>query len=135
MCGISLQETYNETMRTIKFRAWIPKLKYFCKHVLFEDDVAVALHNDDGFGYPIPADQCVIQQYTGLKDTKGVEIYEGDLVKEFPDEEEVYEVKYCVDSEGCHFILDNTTQEDWGTNLTSDGVYEVVGNIFENQEK
>jgi uncharacterized phage protein (TIGR01671 family) len=152
-------------MRTFKFRAWIPKLKYFCKHVLFEDGVAVALRiDDDGFGYPIPADQCVIQQYTGLKDSVGVEIYEGDLVEfiyanqpDIEDSKGVYEVFYSQ-KDSAYYLrvhkknwLDTSfvTQQDAKAKtidvncpvqsltelpLSQFKICKVIGNIFENSE-
>jgi len=124
-------------MRTIKFRAWIPKLKYFCKHVLFEDGVAVALRiDDDGFGYPIPADQCVIQQYTGLKDSVGVEIYEGDLL-EFVYKDDgklsVGEVQYS-EKFACFIVVVGKAFETFSDLAEYTSSFKVVGNIFESPE-
>ena len=71
-------------MREIKFRAWhIPTKKMFDvyswgKHIIFEI-------SDDGVGtsptLPAERDDCILMQYTGLKDRNGKDIYEGDILE------------------------------------------------------
>ena len=71
-----------------------------------------------------------LMQYTGLKDKNGVEIYEGDIVREytgFSDEGGDYPVEYHANG----FWLEGRDNE-FGFGDESD--MEVIGNIYENPE-
>lgn len=93
-------------MREYKFRAWDGKnLHYYSSDIIFE------IYNDED-----------IQQFTGLKDRNGKEIYEGDFV-----ESDVYRVNGVVEYSGISirpFLYYMNPEED----------FEVLGNIYENPE-
>lgn len=138
-------------MREFKFRVWDGE-KY-----TIEPRLEVSLLNFPqtfsmvGFGR-------VIQQYTGLKDINGVEIYEGDIVKlTFPDSKilkkeygHIYDVILKWEMEGLTFT--GEVSGDFEEGILSHFSYyikgiisfqklkilttsiEVIGNIFENKE-
>lgn len=148
--------------RELKFRLWNIEDKVWDNPALLE------VFNDDGTLEPyeysvkagelnplyIPKENYVIQQYTGLKDKNGQEIYDGDVIKvdtfdsndkkstitesvvwgEYGDDEYVDKLE-CWMMGGYPL---SSVAKSWGVRYnaseTESGSLEVVGNIFENPE-
>lgn len=115
-------------MREIEFRAW---LKYKKKMVnvksidLYTGDISYRYNGTSHFAN---SDEIELMQYTGLKDTNGVKIFEGDIVEFSGDEIGV--IKYTG---GCFEIEADGFTETFYYNRYSYEV-EVNGNIYENPE-
>lgn len=100
-------------MRDIKFRAWDNINKRYYRAVLIDSYLDV-------------------EQYTGLKDKNGVEIYEGDIVCQQMRFDETNGVIFWQE-EKSRFAIN---LDGFITTITKpqEDSYEVVGNIHENPE-
>lgn len=99
-------------MRNIKFRYW--NGQNFSEIKL-----------GDGW-YDMP-ENIVFQQFTGLLDKNGKEIYEGDLVM---NNDHMWEITW---KEGCVYIENRTGKGTWwigGEHMHC----EIIGNIYENKD-
>jgi hypothetical protein len=104
--------------RELKFRVWLHDTKEWgnvsCIEVFNSTGKLEYLYQDQPY---------TIQQYTGLKDSKGVEIYEGDII--FNDED-----KEIVRWGFCSWLCGNESFADLDMRFVK-----IIGNVFENQEK
>lgn len=139
---LTRQQKGSANLREIKFRMWdaITK-KYFTDlEIVFE-----CLKQQIMNVYDHEAEGCVFEQYTGLKDIDGTEIYEGDILefKNYPGENYVLEIA-TSDVPPHNFVSGLRKKQNSNVRGINDGLFEVledlpvecevIGNIYENPE-
>ena len=131
-------------MREIKVRAWHKPYKQMCQVESLRFDgngVYTAVLIEESF-YDrriVEADEIVIEQYTGLKDKNGTEIYQGDIcsfTSKTGKHTGVVERLDNLAGFGLRMVKNNfrytfSNLDTMGVNLDT---LEVVGNIHENPE-
>lgn len=126
-------------MKEIKFRAWDKKknkMFYSYDNYLELEGELWSLWLKDNRGklrLLTNHNNGVLMQFTGLKDKKGREICEGDIVKAFNEDKEEYGLVYW-DEEIAGFDVEGKKWVSAENLYCSWKYYEVIGNKFENPE-
>lgn len=145
-------------MREIKFRVWdkinhpaykkqSDRMSFFGPEMFIDDDGFIMIFCEPGKGVIGDHDQSrhKLMQYTGLKDKNGVDIYEGDVLRDGAKAIEGEVIHECVwDKESAAFTFDPFVikrhgygfggYEEMGHSLDELKPAGIIGNIYENPE-
>jgi hypothetical protein len=116
--------------RALKFRVWDNNKKEFLKYpCYFRHDNFEEFTCFDRF-FNDKDEDIIIQQFIGLKDNNGKEIYEGDILQSLG-----IKAKCFWDETGARFLVKRLTDNcnlDFHDRMSIE--FEIIGNIFENPE-
>ena len=132
-------------MRGLKFRAWDKNQKKMLDRVLAGpgDPCSVVWLEERGEWVHFDEFCGTIMQYTGMKDSKSNEVFEGDIIKTGQSkagfEEPFIGRVYWFEGEYQWWITDDTKDPIYGidydlTFLNCYQDFEVIGNIYQNSE-
>lgn len=130
--------------REIKFRLWSKIGKKFIEtdnpdldFVINNNGYLYSIENFYGEIYILPQMDIEVLQFTGLQDRNGKEIYEGDILKyNFPYDgrlKHVSSVKF-LETQASFGIKDRYENEIPLYRIAANNYFEVIGNIYENEE-
>ncbi len=122
-------------MREIKFRTWDRENNEMLASIFDQPCTTEWFIRDDDY---------IVMQYTGIKDKNGVEIYEGDIVKDAVSklDKNLFEVVYGGHWKYSAFGIQRKRQDDefgsqpytWDVLSHRWNDLEVIGNIYSNPE-
>ena len=130
--------------RDIKFRLWSKIGKKFIEtdnpdldFVINNNGYLYSIENFYGEIYILPQLDIEVLQFTGLQDRNGKEIYEGDILKyNFPYNGRLKHVSLVkfLETEASFGIKDRYENEIPLYRIAANNYFEVIGNIYENEE-
>ena len=127
-------------MREIKFRAWIPQENSKPIMLNWEELQKYDYKQKNYFITVLNDSKCVLMQFTGLKDLKDKEMYEGDIIEYFHTHQEPDKKDVVIFAEGC-FRTKNMHAENIDLkyqHIQDDELFwydcKVIGNIYENKD-
>ncbi|UED76086.1 YopX family protein [Brevibacillus sp. DP1.3A] len=130
-------------MREIKFRVWDKQNKT----MIYQKPLSLTkfmITIDGDFGWfdferqiwsgVMPKAFIELQQFTGIHDKNGQEIYEGDIIEAGHDDGAVY-LEVAYDQEHARYVFIDREEDEWLDSYEWDEFEIIVkGNIYENQE-